>query len=63
MDTTKNYTDRGPANLNNTEVTLERHAKIAQVLVQKVEHPDIVEVTGLEQENTERGEKGFGSSG
>jgi dUTPase len=40
-----------------------RHAKVAQFLVQQVTHPDVVEVSGMEHEVTERGVQGFGSSG
>lgn len=35
--------------------------KVAQILIQKVEHPEILEVDELD--NTERGEGGFGSTG
>ena len=35
--------------------------KVAQILIQKIEHPDVVEVASLE--NTVRGAQGFGSTG
>ena len=53
----------GLVNLGESDVVLPRHAKVAQVLVQKVEHPEIIEVRGLGKECTERGSGGFGSSG
>jgi dUTP pyrophosphatase len=53
----------GLVNLSDTEVVLEKYAKVAQVLVQRVLQPGIVEVHDLHTEKTERGERGFGSSG
>lgn len=40
---------------------IEKGDKVAQMLVQKVEHPDIQEVSELPE--SERGVKGFGSTG
>lgn len=48
-------------NLSDIPYTVEKGAKIAQLLIQKVELPEVCEVSELE--NTIRGEKGFGSSG
>lgn len=51
----------GMVNLGTQEHTFSVGDKIAQMLIQKVEHPTFEEVTGLDE--TPRGEKGFGSSG
>jgi len=51
----------GLINTSNTEYVFRKGDKVAQILIQKVEHPRIVEV--LELDNTERGEDGFGSTG
>lgn len=48
-------------NISAVDHTFQQGDKITQMLIQKVEHPDIVEVQELQQ--TQRGEKGFGSSG
>lgn len=48
-------------NLSNVPYTIEKGAKIAQLLVQPVELPSMVEVDTLEE--TARGEGGFGSTG
>mgnify|MGYP002396455637 CR=1 FL=1 len=53
----------GLVNVGDTEVVLEQYTKVAQLLVQHVLQPDVVEVKGLDKEVTERGEKGFESSG
>jgi dUTP pyrophosphatase len=49
------------ANISNKRYTIEAGHKIAQMLIQKVESPTIVEVQGLN--TTKRGRGGFGSSG
>jgi dUTP pyrophosphatase len=49
------------ANLSDTPYAIEKGAKIAQLLIQKVELPEICEVSELN--DTPRGESGFGSSG
>jgi dUTP pyrophosphatase len=41
--------------------TVEKDKKIAQMVINKIEHPDIEEVTELDE--TSRGEGGFGSTG
>jgi dUTP pyrophosphatase len=48
-------------NLSNDIYNIARGQKIAQILIQKVESPEIVE--GKIKDETERGENGFGSSG
>lgn len=48
-------------NLSNKEYSIKKGDKIAQMLIQKVESPDIEEVEVLD--DTERGEEGFGSTG
>jgi len=49
-------------NLSQEEYNIKSGDKIAQMLIQKVESPEIEEVEGFEEE-TERGEGGFGSTG
>ncbi len=59
-----NYTGEwkvGLVNLGQVNYSIEAGDKIAQVLFQKVEAPEIELVEELEE--TARGEKGFGSSG
>jgi dUTP pyrophosphatase len=51
----------GLTNLSETEFKFEKGHKIAQILIQKVEHMEIEEVAELS--DTARGEKGFGSTG
>ena len=51
----------GVINLGDTDYTLEAGHKIAQMLIQKVEFPEIIEVESLDE--TSRGEGGFGSTG
>lgn len=51
----------GVANLSQAPYTFEKGHKIAQMLIQKVENPEIVEVNELSE--TVRGEGGFGSTG
>lgn len=51
----------GIVNLSDEEHTFHVGDKIAQMLIQKVEDVEIKEVTTLEE--SERGERGFGSSG
>jgi len=48
-------------NLSNRDYQVEKGTKIAQMLIQKVEQKEIVEVTELD--STARGEGGFGSTG
>lgn len=48
-------------NLSGISCTLEKGAKVAQMLIQPVEQKKIVEVQELDE--TERGENGFGSTG
>ena len=48
-------------NTSDEDYTIEAGHKIAQLLIQKVEHPEIVEVSELSE--TVRGEQGFGSTG
>ena len=48
-------------NLSDTPYRVEQGVKIAQLLIQKVELPEVCEVSELD--DTVRGEKGFGSSG
>ena len=50
----------GVVNLGKETYTFKKGAKIAQILIQRVEHPIFVEVKSLEK--SDRGEKGFGSS-
>lgn len=49
------------ANLSKEPYSVEKGAKISQLLVQKVELPEVCEVTELD--DTIRGEGGFGSTG
>lgn len=51
----------GVINLGKEEYVFEKGHKVMQMLVQKVEHPEIVEVDELSE--TPRGEGGFGSTG
>jgi dUTP pyrophosphatase len=51
----------GVINLSQKEYTFEKGHKVLQMLIQKVEHMEIVEVEELS--DTDRGENGFGSSG
>ncbi|MDA8611498.1 dUTP diphosphatase [Candidatus Pacebacteria bacterium] len=51
----------GIINLGDGEHTFNIGDKITQLLIQKVEHPNIVEVEELAE--AERGDKGFGSTG
>lgn len=51
----------GIVNLGDASYTFEVGDKVAQMLIQKVEVPKIVEVDELN--DSERGEKGFGSTG
>jgi len=48
-------------NISDEVQTFTAGDKVAQILIQKVEHPKIVEVTELS--DTTRGEGGFGSTG
>jgi len=48
-------------NLSDQDYVFEKGHKVAQILIQKVERPEIVEVSELS--NTARGEGGFGSTG
>lgn len=59
-----NYTGEyqvGLINLSQEDFVIEKGQKVAQVLIQKVEKPEIEEVDELEQTN--RGEARFGSTG
>ena len=51
----------GVINLGTEPYTFEKGHKIAQMLIQKIEHLDVVEVDNLSE--SDRGEKGFGSTG
>ena len=51
----------GVMNLSDRSFVFEKGHKIVQILIQKVEHPDIVVVKKLSKTN--RGAKGFGSTG
>ena len=51
----------GIINLSKTEYVFEAGHKVAQMLIQKVESPEIVEVQELA--DSSRGNKGFGSTG
>lgn len=51
----------GLVNLSDTPYTIERGHKVAQMLVQKIEAPEIVTVDSLD--TTARGTGGFGSTG
>jgi dUTP pyrophosphatase len=48
-------------NLSEKEITLEKHERIAQLIIKKIETPEVEEVEELGV--TERGEQGFGSTG
>lgn len=48
-------------NLSEETLSFSAGEKVAQILIQKVEHPDIEEVSELPE--SERGEGGFGSTG
>ncbi len=51
----------GIINLSDAEYVIEKGHKVAQMLIQKIEHPGIIEVEELN--DTMRGEGGFGSTG
>jgi len=51
----------GVINLSNEPYTFEKGHKISQIVIQKYEHCDIVEVDELSE--SERGASGFGSTG
>lgn len=51
----------GMINLSNKVYTFEAGDKVAQMLIQKIESPKIVEAKSLAE--TKRGDKGFGSTG
>lgn len=51
----------GIINLSKKVYTFEAGDKVAQMLIQKIENPNIIEVKSLAQ--TKRGDKGFGSTG
>jgi dUTP diphosphatase len=48
-------------NLGDEDYIIKKNSKIAQLVLNKVEHADITEVNLLEE--TKRGEGGFGSTG
>lgn len=51
----------GLLNTSPENFTFEAGQKVAQMLIQKIEHPNILEV--MELDETDRGEGAFGSSG
>lgn len=51
----------GMINLGKSDYVLKSGDKVAQLLIQKIEHPEIVEVKELT--NSDRGVAGFGSTG
>jgi dUTP pyrophosphatase len=51
----------GLVNLGKDDFKIEKGQKIAQVIFQKIENPEIEEVAELEETN--RGDNGFGSTG
>lgn len=51
----------GIINLSTVEYVFKKGHKIAQMLIQRVEHPELVEAGELTP--AQRGEKGFGSTG
>lgn len=51
----------GIMNLSPNDYVFEKGHKIAQMIIQRVEHPEIIEVTELSP--AQRGERGFGSTG
>lgn len=51
----------GIINLGTEPYTLEKGHKVVQMLIQKVEHPEVIEVDELS--DTSRGAGGFGSTG
>ncbi len=51
----------GLINLSDEKQIFKAGDKVAQILIQKIEEPEIKEVTELEK--ADRGEKGFGSTG
>ncbi len=51
----------GMINLSQKSYTIEKHHKVAQMLIQKVEGPSVEEATELS--DTSRGAGGFGSTG
>lgn len=50
-------------NFGNEDYKVSKGDKIAQLIVEKIQPCTIIEVDSLNNENTLRGEKGFGSSG
>lgn len=53
----------GLINLGAEAYTVEKGHKVAQVLIQRVEHPTVTEVAEFDVEETSRGAGGFGSTG
>ncbi|MBI1999274.1 MAG: dUTP diphosphatase [Parcubacteria group bacterium] len=51
----------GVANISNETYTIEKGHKVAQMLIQKVESPEVVEAAELS--DSARGDGGFGSTG
>jgi dUTP pyrophosphatase len=51
----------GLINLSKETYVVEKHHKVTQMLIQKVEHPEIIEVEELS--DSSRGAGGFGSTG
>ncbi|MES2966815.1 MAG: dUTP diphosphatase, partial [Patescibacteria group bacterium] len=50
-----------PGNTSDADYIFEAGQKIAQMIIQKVEHPEFIEVSELD--STERGNGAFGSTG
>lgn len=51
----------GMINLGSEPYTFEKGEKVAQILIQKIEHPSLLEVDELN--DSSRGDQGFGSTG
>jgi len=51
-------------NLNTEPVVIKNGQSLAQIIIKKHEQPDLIELSSTEElEQTERGDKGFGSTG
>ena len=51
------------SNFSSNKIHFNVRDRIAQVLFQKKEHPDFIEVANCDDFFTKRGDKGFGSTG
>ena len=51
------------SNFSSNKIHFNVRDRIAQVLFQKKEHPDFIEVANFDDFFTKRGDKGFGSTG